>query len=90
VSYVTVWFETPIATAAAAEELRKHGYQISPDEDNNPTCGLRVPYDSSDADTEGPEVILGADFDRIEALAAQFGGEVDTWTVSRLDERWSR
>jgi len=44
-----------------------------------------VGYDSSDADTEGLGVDLGADFDRVEEIAARFGGEVDTWTVSRLE-----
>src|SRR5205809_294321 len=45
VSYVTICFESEAAAAVAAAELRNHGYEVSPDEDNpgaRPARGVRL------------------------------------------------
>ena len=88
-SYATFRFDTEAAANAAADALRKHGYEVSPDV-NDPARGFQVAYDSSDALTDGPTVELGADFERLERIAARLGGHLDSWTVSRFDRFTAR
>jgi hypothetical protein len=83
----TFRFEARTVVELAAAELRAAGYEVEADP-NNGELGIAVVFDAADAETTvaaGASVELGSDFYRVEKVVVKFGGELDTWQVSRLE-----
>ena len=79
-------FSSLDAADNAARKLLAAGYEVEFDPESAPLA-FEVGFDAEDAVTDvsdGAEVDLGSDFDRLERIAAGLGGELETWHVSRF------